>query len=567
MELEALEAELTCAVCLNVYQDPVGLPCQHSFCVKCIEGVWAQTAGPAGFECPQCRRKFNPRPSLEKNFTLCNIVENYNRSQPPADPAHVMCEYCDDNPSQAVKTCLKCEISFCSLHLKPHLQKKAYKDHTLIEPVFDLTERQCPDHKKILEFYCKDDAECVCVSCTIIGKHKSHTLLSLDQAHTAIKEELERETEKLRGVQQNCSSKQRDLGRSEAEIKTRIKELKGKLSKSFSEWRRQLEEDEEYALTLIDEEGLRALAQIRNCSEALNKRIEQITLIDGETQSLLQRDPLSFLQNSKQLLSRVMETQRVTDPDVPALTLNLSNISPLIQERLNGWEKYHSDILGIIRPASTEYRGPSTVTPPPHSSSGAAPVPLIAIKQSTGIRGRTGISQGQRSPMGLDPKTANWNLVLSDDLRSVTRTGQKQPYPPHPERFKDQPQVLCSQSFSSGSHSWDVETDGNRWGIGIVCGSVEREGGGSYLWGSSKSWGLHYYGGVSLRARHNSWDTPLRGFRSGSRIRVQLDYEAGTVSFHQVTDSLTHLHTFHTTFTEPVFPAFYCGNKSLKLLN
>uniref|UniRef100_UPI00398E91C8 E3 ubiquitin/ISG15 ligase TRIM25-like isoform X3 n=1 Tax=Pristiophorus japonicus TaxID=55135 RepID=UPI00398E91C8 len=522
MELEALEAELTCAVCLNVYQDPVGLPCLHSFCVKCIEGVWAQTARPAGFECPQCRRKFNPRPSLEKNFTLCNIVENYNRSQPPADPAHVMCEYCDDNPSQAVKTCLKCEISFCSLHLKPHLQKKAYKDHTLIEPVFDLTERQCPDHKKILEFYCKDDAECVCVSCTIIGKHKSHTLLSLDQAHTAIKEELERETEKLRGVQQNCSSKQRDLGRSEAEIKTRIKELKGKLSKSFSEWRRQLEEDEEYALKLIDEEGLRALAQIRNCSEALNKRMEQITLIDGETQSLLQRDPLSFLQNSKQLLSRVTETQRVTDPDVPALALNLSNISQLIQERLNGWEKYHSDILGIIR---------------------------------------------QRSPMGLDPKTANWDLVLSDDLRSVTRTGQKQPYPPHPERFKDQPQVLCSQSFSSGSHSWDVETDGNYWGIGIVCGSVEREGGGSYLGGSSKSWGLHYYGGVSLRARHNSWDTPLRGFRSGSRIRVQLDYEAGTVSFHQVTDSLTHLHTFHTTFTEPVFPAFYCRNKSLKLLN
>ncbi|XP_067833532.1 E3 ubiquitin/ISG15 ligase TRIM25-like [Heptranchias perlo] len=550
MEPGAFEDELTCAVCLQVYQDPVILPCLHSFCLKCIEGVWAQTAGPEGFECPQCRRKFNPRPSLERNFTLCNIVEKYNRSQPPADSGRVMCEYCDETPTLAVKTCLKCEASFCSRHLKPHLRKEALKDHTLIEPTADLTERQCLDHKKVFEYYCKDDAECVCASCIITGKHQSHTLLSLDQARAAIKEELEREIERLRGVQQNCSSKQRDLERSEAEIKTRINELKGKQSKSYSDWRRQLEEDEEYALKLIDEEGLRALSQIRSCSEALNKRMEQMTLIDGEYQSLEQSDPLSFIQNSKQLLSRVTETQRVTDPDVPALTLNLSKISQLIQKRLNGSEKYHSDILGMIRKNVQLF-----------SNSG---------HHTLGEMSRLRISRGQRSAMSLDPKTANWNLVLSNDLRSVTRTGQDQPYPPHPERFKDWPQVLCSQSFSSGSHSWDVETDGKEWRIGIVCGSAEREGRESGLGFSSKSWCLRYsvLFGVSLGAGHNSQFTDLPSIPSKSRIRVQLDYEAGTVSFHRVTDSLTHLHTFQTTFTEPVFPAFYCGKKtSRKLLN
>ncbi|XP_067899251.1 E3 ubiquitin/ISG15 ligase TRIM25-like [Heterodontus francisci] len=516
-----LEDELTCVVCLHVYQDPVTLPCQHSFCLKCIEGVWAETGGPGGFECLQCRRKFNPRPSLERNFTLCNIVEKYNRSQPPADSAHAVCEYCIENPTPAVKTCLKCETSFCSRHLQPHLLKEAYKDHILIEPVTNLTDRQCIDHKKNLEFYCKDDAECACISCIIAGKHHSHTLLSLDQAQAAIKEELEREVEKLRGVQQNCSSKQRDLGRSESEIKTQINELKGKLSNSFYEWRRQLEEDEEYTLKLIDEEGLRTLSQIRNCSEALNKRMEQITLIDGEIQSLVQRDSLSFIQNWKQLLSRVTETQRVTDPDVPALTLNLSNISQLIQKRLNGWEKYHSDILGIIR---------------------------------------------KRSPMSLDPKTANWNLVLSDDLRSVTWNEEKQPYPPHPDRFQHHCQVLCSQSFSSGSHSWDVEMDGNDWGIGIVCGSVEREGGKSYLGNSCKSWSLDFDDGY-LTARHNSQSYLLPPIQCKSRIRVHLDYEAGTVSFHQVTYSGRHLHTFQITFTEPVFPAFYCWDTTIKLLN
>ncbi|XP_078087407.1 E3 ubiquitin/ISG15 ligase TRIM25-like isoform X2 [Mustelus asterias] len=533
MDPGALKDELTCAVCLQVYQDPVALPCQHSFCLKCIEGVWAQTAGPGRFECPQCRRKFNPRPSLERNFTLCNIVEKYNCSQPSADSAHIVCDNCDENPNPAVKTCLKCEISLCSLHLKPHLRNKAFSGHTLIEPVADLTGRQCSDHKELLNFYCKDDTECVCVSCAIIGKHKSHTLLSLDDA--------------------------------QATIKRQINELKGKLSKSFSEWRRKLEEDEESSLKLIDEEELRVVSQIRSCYETLNKRVEQITSIDGESQRLVQRDPLSFIQNSKLLLSRVTETQRVTDPDVPVFTLNLSNASQFLQKRLSGWKKYHSDILGIIAPTFTEYRGPSHTTSPSNTSSGAAPVPGNILQMLTGINERAGIAQGKNS-LTLDPKTANCNLVLSDDLRSATWTEQKQPYPPHPERFKDRPQVLCSQSFSSGAHSWDVETDGDYWVIGIMCKSVEREGENSGLGNSNKSWCI-YCGFGSLWVRHNSHVTRLRPFPSNNRIRVRLNYNTGTLSFQQVADALINLHTFKTKFTEPVFPAFYCRYTALKLLN
>ncbi|XP_072367972.1 E3 ubiquitin/ISG15 ligase TRIM25-like isoform X1 [Scyliorhinus torazame] len=627
MDPGALKDVLTCAVCLQVYQDPVTLPCQHSFCLKCIEGVWTQRAGPEGFECPQCHQKFNSRSKLERCFTLGNTVEKH-ELQLPGDSACVLCEHCVENPTKAVKTCLKCETSFCSLHLKSHLVKEAYKDHALIEPAADLRHRQCLDHKKLLEFYCKDDAECVCVSCTIIGKHKSHTLLSLDQAQSEIKEEYEREIEKLRDDQQNCSSKQRDLERREAEIKTQINELKGKLSKSFSEWRRKLEEDEESTLKLIDEEGLRALSKIRSCSEALNKRMEQITLIDGETQSVAQMDPLSFIQNSKRLLSRVTETQKVTDPDVPAFTLNLSHISQLIQKRLNGWERFHSDILRIIMSASTKYRGPSNITRSPHSSSGAVAASGNILQPSTGVVGRAGISDGARSAVpanampaphsaavtaatdyrgpsnvtssphnssgavavagnilqpstgmsgsagisegkssfSLDPKTANCNLVLSDDLRSVTWTEQKQPYPAHPGRFKDRPQVLCSQSFSSGSHSWDVETNGDYWVIGIVSKSAEREGENSGLGNSNKSWCI-YCGFGSLWARHNSHVTRLRPFPSNNRIRVRLNYNTGILTFYEVTDLLINLHTFKTKFTEPVFPAFYCRYTSLKLLN
>ncbi|XP_043560044.1 E3 ubiquitin/ISG15 ligase TRIM25-like [Chiloscyllium plagiosum] len=495
----------------------------------------------------------------------CNMVELYNSSQPSADLGYILCDYCIENSTPAAKTCLKCEASLCAFHLQPHLLKPPFNGHILIEPVADLTSRQCPDHKKLFQFYCEDDAISLCSACIILGRHRSHTLQSLEQTQASIQKELQAEVEKLQGIQQNCSSKQRDLERHEAETQTQINELKGGLQKIFCKWRRRLEEGETSTLSLIDKEGLRILSKIRSCSNALKKRMDLITSLDRENQNLVQKDPVFFIQNSKQLLSRLSETQRHTVPDLPVIALNLSNISEHLQKKLNGWEKYHSDLLGIIMPASTEHMDTSNVSPFAPSNSWKAPVTGNDLQTSTQLCRIAGISQGKTS-LSLDPKTANFKLILSHDLRSVTWTEQQQPYPPHPERFNHHPQVLCSQSFSSGSHSWDVETAGNNWGIGIVCGNAIRQGLNAYLGNSNKSWCLTFYAGTFLRACHNNKPIFLQKFPLNSRVRVQLDYEAGTVSFHQITESLTHLHTIQTTFTEPVFPAFCCWKSSLKLI-
>ncbi|GCC33796.1 hypothetical protein chiPu_0012267 [Chiloscyllium punctatum] len=432
--------------------------------------------------------------------------------QTEAGSFHLTCKYCIENPKPAVKTCLKCETSFCSQHLTPQLLKEAYRDHTLTEPGVKVTERHCPDHLKLLQHYCKEDAECVCVSCTIIGKHKSHTLLSLDQAQVAITDELEKEIKKLQGVQQNCSTKQRTLERSEAEIKTRINDLKGKSTQSFSEWRRKLDEDEESTMRVIDEEGLQTLSQIQSCSEALNSKMEQIALIDGEFQSLLQRDPLSLIQS------------------------DLDSESP-------------SASCSSVHPEPDQY-----IRTPPEDTEWMGKVPLRHL------------GSHQKSPLSLDTKTANCYLVLSDDGRSVTLAEQQQLYPSHSERFEDYYQVLSSQSFSSGSHSWEGESDGKEWGMGIVYGSIDRVGQYSWFGESSNSWCL-YLGSDAVTIWHDNERTDLPMIPSTSRIQVQLDYEVGTLSFYQVTDSLKHLHTIQTTFTEPVFPAFCCYDKSLKLVN
>ncbi|XP_051871217.1 E3 ubiquitin/ISG15 ligase TRIM25-like isoform X2 [Pristis pectinata] len=317
METGVLAEELTCSVCLGLFQDPVVLPCQHSFCTKCISDAWDHSGTLHEVNCPQCRKTFNPRPSLVKSHTLQNIVEKYIQSQAAtaavtatdAQSATVMCEYCIDTPTPAVKTCLKCETSFCSLHLQPHLTKQIYKEHSLIEPIADLTRRQCPSHKKVLEFYCEQDEECVCISCTVIGSHKSHNLLSLEEAQDKLKEKLKNKVENIHMIQKDWSSEHQDLEQAEIEVKRRSKELKEKLSTVFSKWRKQLEEDEKSALKLIDEEEHRAVSEIKSCSDSLIKKMEEIELIDKEAQDQEQKDPLSFLQDVKQLLSRYSQLQ------------------------------------------------------------------------------------------------------------------------------------------------------------------------------------------------------------------------------------------------------------------
>ncbi|XP_072369232.1 E3 ubiquitin/ISG15 ligase TRIM25-like [Scyliorhinus torazame] len=592
MEVGACKGDLNCAVCLQVYRDPVTLPCRHSFCLKCIEDVWTQEVNQDGFSCPRCHRKFNSDTSLQRGIPI------------------VACDHCGENQSPAVKTCLKCETSFCPLHLKPHLTKEIFKDHVLVNPVADLTQRKCPAHKKILEFFCTDDVVCVCSSCGVIGTHKSHSMVSLDETEVEFKREFMIEVENLRRFQHKCSIKQHDLEKSEVAIKTLTNELKGNLSKKFLEWSQQLEEDEKHILKLIDHEGLRVLAQIQNCSEALSKAMQQIKLIEDEAWNLTQGDCLYFIQNSKELLSRVIEIQKVTYPDAPELTLNLSNVYQLLRRRTEESKQYYLAIEDVIvmhkRPKSTgnilkgenEHEEPTVLmdsaaelrgyirSPQNYSAATAIktsrPIEIrprfstkaqkvIVARQwlsnlkSNGVKNSFGESKEEFPRLTLDLKTANKHLILSDDLQSVMHRHQEQPYSSNPLRFQTHSQVLCIQSFFCGRHTWDVETNGNWWGVGIAYGGIQKTGSSSDLRKTTKAWCL-YFCISTLSAHHNDKVIHLPLKRSISRIRVQLDYDAGTLSFYQVTDTLTHVYTFEATFTGHVYPAFCCeANSGLKI--
>ncbi|KAL0993527.1 hypothetical protein UPYG_G00109130 [Umbra pygmaea] len=158
----------------------------------------------------------------------------------------------------------------------------------------------------------------------------------------------------------------------------------------------------------------------------------------------------------------------------------------------------------------------------------------------------------------LDPNTVNRNLSLSEENRKVTRSEKEQPYPDHPERFDEWPQVLCREGLT-GRCYWEVEWTGNGAVIAVTYKGINRRGGGvdCRLGYNEKTWSLYCYDD-SYSAYHNKKGTFLPVTSSGShRVGVYLDWPAGTLSFYRVSsDTLTLLYKFHTTFTEPLYPGF-----------
>ena len=71
--LETLIIELQCSVCLSVLRDPISLPCNHTFCSRCLSEVFAHSVKEAAPACPECRHNFSRRTVIE-DPTICNMV-------------------------------------------------------------------------------------------------------------------------------------------------------------------------------------------------------------------------------------------------------------------------------------------------------------------------------------------------------------------------------------------------------------------------------------------------------------------------------------------------------------
>ncbi|XP_032393160.1 NACHT, LRR and PYD domains-containing protein 12 isoform X4 [Etheostoma spectabile] len=157
----------------------------------------------------------------------------------------------------------------------------------------------------------------------------------------------------------------------------------------------------------------------------------------------------------------------------------------------------------------------------------------------------------------LDPNTANRFLSLSEDNRRVTLVRETQSYLYHPERFYHWKQLLCTNGLT-GRCYWEVERKG--WvSVGATYRGIGRRGKGAdcCLGLSDTSWSVCCSRDCYSVFNNSRMAAICTTTSVSDRVAVYLDWPAGSLSFYRVCcDTLIHLHTFSTTFTEPLYPAF-----------
>uniref|UniRef100_A0A3B4VED6 NLR family CARD domain-containing protein 3-like n=1 Tax=Seriola dumerili TaxID=41447 RepID=A0A3B4VED6_SERDU len=166
----------------------------------------------------------------------------------------------------------------------------------------------------------------------------------------------------------------------------------------------------------------------------------------------------------------------------------------------------------------------------------------------------------------LDTNTVNRRIKLSDNNRKATRVEEDQSYPDHLDRF-DWPQLLCRDGLT-GRCYWEVEWSEDVY-ISVSYRRIKRRGDSKECVSgkNNQSWSLSCSDVHGYSVWHNNRETSIPSFSSSSsysnsssvskRVAVYVDCPAGTLSFYRVSsDSLIHLHTFNTTFTEPLYPGF-----------
>ncbi|XP_015206606.2 probable E3 ubiquitin-protein ligase MID2 [Lepisosteus oculatus] len=360
--METLEPELTCPICLELFEDPLLLPCAHSLCFNCAHHILVSHCSTnwlvesiSAFQCPTCHYviTLNCRglEGLECNVTLQNIIDHFQKAclSRPRFPSkshgelpystqgstttnmsleRIGCQFCEqDPPREAVKTCVTCEVSYCDRCLRAtHPNKKPFTSHRLVEPVPDTHLRglTCLEHEnEKVNMYCIADDQLICALCKLVGRHREHQVSSLSERYDKLKQTLENNLTNLVKRNTELENQMAKLIQicQQVEVNTAVHEAK--LMEECDELVEIIRQRKQVISVKIKESKvmkLRKLAQqIANCRQCLER---SSALIIQAEHSLKENDHARFLQTAKNVAERVAMATASSQVLIPDVNLN-----------------------------------------------------------------------------------------------------------------------------------------------------------------------------------------------------------------------------------------------------
>ncbi|XP_054475431.1 E3 ubiquitin-protein ligase TRIM39-like isoform X1 [Anoplopoma fimbria] len=505
------EDQFLCSICLDVFTDPVAIPCGHNFCKTCITQHWDVNVQ---CQCPNCKDVFNTRPELQIN-TFISEMAAHSSEQQAAKPGEVPCDVCTGTKLKAMKSCLVCLVSYCETHLEPHLTTSGLKRHQLIDPVENLEDRMCTEHDKLLELFCKTDQMCVCMLCTV-SDHKTHDVVPLKKEY---------------------EGKKAELGKTETEIQQMIQKRRLKI------------QEIKHSVELSEEDADREIADGVQVFTALKESVER---------------------SQAELIDTIKEKQRKTEKQAEGFIKELEQEICELKKRSTEVEQLScsEDHFHLLQSFTSLKAAPPTknwtgvrVSPPSYEGTVVRAVNQLEETLSKQMF-EAELKRVQQSAVDvtLDPDTAHPKLILSDDGKQVKHGDVRKNLPDNPERFDFCANVLAKQSFSSGRFYYEVQVKGKtNWDLGVVRESINRKG-SITLSPQDGYWTIclrneNEYTACADPSVHISLKS------QPEKVGVLVDYEEGLVSFYDV-DAAALIYSFTgCCFTEKLYPYFSpCNN-------
>ncbi|XP_034449189.1 E3 ubiquitin-protein ligase TRIM39 [Hippoglossus hippoglossus] len=369
-----------------------------------------------------------------------------------------------------------------------------------------MVEEKCIIHGEVLKLFCLDDFEVLCCVCHTSKKHQGHRVCPLEEGAQDLKAELKKDLIPLKKNLRHLYQAKQEFDDTTVHIKNQIQATEKQIKEEFEQLRTFLQKEEASRLAALQQEDEEKRELVKRKSDGITREIltfsHAVIAIENEIAS---SDAL-FLQNYINIKKRAQIPQKDPEKVTGALVNVAKHVSSL---KYNVWEK------------------------------------MVELVHYT--------------PITLDPNTAYSWLALSSDLTRVANSGCLKQLPDNNERFGHFVFVLGSEGFTSGRHAWEVEVgDKVDWMLGVVKESIDRKG---RISGCPEGgfWMISHYEAEYAAMTRPSTLLHLQG--ELTRVRVQLDYDSGEVTFSNPV-SMMPIYTFTGCFTEKMFP-FFCPGANI----